>query len=196
MKSRRDDLIDTALRLFYTGGFTATGIDMILAEAGVAKMTLYKHFPSKDDLILAVLERRDEQFRGWLFAKMEQAGPDPRGQLLAMFDVLESWFKGEAFKPLGFNGCAFIHAAGEFGDLRHPAHQIAAAHKQRIVDHLQKLCEESGAEDPKALAEQLALLKEGAIATAHVRGLPQAARTAKGIAEGLIGAECGEGATP
>lgn len=193
MKSRRDDLIDTALRLFYKGGFTATGIDRILAEAGVAKMTLYKHFPSKDDLILAVLERRDEQFRAWLAAEMAKAGPDPRAQLLATFDALESWFKGEAFKPLGFNGCAFINAAGEFGDPAHPAHQVAAAHKQRIVAHMESLCRDAGAEDPLNLAEQLALLKEGAIATAHVRCLPEAARTAKVIAAGLIEAACGAG---
>ena len=70
-KSRRDDLVETALKLFYSGGFNATGIDRILAESGVAKMTLYKHFRSKDELILAVLHRRDEQFRNWLMAEME-----------------------------------------------------------------------------------------------------------------------------
>jgi len=193
LKSRRDDLIDTALRLFYTRGFNATGIDKILAEAGVAKMTLYKHFPSKDDLILAVLQRRDEQFRAWLVAEMEKAGPDARGQLLAMFDALESWFLGQAFKPLGFNGCAFINAASEFCDLKHPAHQTAAAHKQRIVDHLEGLCAEAGADAPRDLAEKLALLKEGAIATAHVRGMPEAAQTAKAIAVTLVDAHCGNG---
>lgn len=186
MKSRRDDLIDTALRLFYRGGFNATGIDKILAEAGVAKMTLYKHFPSKDDLILAVLERRDEQFRAWLVAEMDKAGPDPRTQLLAMFDALESWFNGEAFKPLGFNGCAFINASSEFGEQQHPAHQAAAAHKQCIVEHLEALCAEAGSQAPRELAEKLALLKEGAISTAHVRGMPEAAQIAKAIAATLI----------
>ncbi len=186
LKSRRDHLIDTALKLFYTNGFNATGIDKILAEAGVAKMTLYKHFPSKDDLILAALERRDEQFRAWLVTEMEKAGPDPRAQLLAMFDALESWFNGKAFKPLGFNGCAFINAASEFGDIKHPAHKMAAAHKQRIVDHLERLCGAAGANDPHALAEKLALLKEGAIATAHVRGMPEASRIAREMAEDLI----------
>jgi AcrR family transcriptional regulator len=192
VKSRRDDLINTALRLFYTRGFNATGIDKILAEAGVAKMTLYKHFPSKDDLILAVLERRDDQFRAWLVGEMEKAGPSPRGQLLAMFDALQSWFNGEAFKPLGFNGCAFINAASEFGDQQHPAHRTAAAHKQRIVDHLEALCIDAGADAPRDLAEKLALLKEGAISTAHVRGMPEAALTAKVIAASLIDAECGK----
>ena len=73
LRSKRDDLIDTALRLFYTQGFNATGIDKILAESGVAKMTMYKHFKSKDELIVAALERRDEQFRDWLTGEMEKA---------------------------------------------------------------------------------------------------------------------------
>ena len=110
MQSRRDELVDTALRLFYTRGFNATGIDKILAEAGGAKMTLYKHFRSKEELILAALNRRDEQFRNWLMGEMEKASPRPRERLLAMFDALEDWFNGRAFKGLGFNGCAFINA--------------------------------------------------------------------------------------
>jgi AcrR family transcriptional regulator len=186
VQSRRDELVDTALRLFYTRGFNATGIDKILAEAGVAKMTLYKHFRSKEELILAALNRRDEQFRNWLMSEMEKASPNPRERLLAMFDALEEWFNGRAFKGLGFNGCAFINAASEFGDHQHPIHRTAAEHKQRIVDYLEPLCRQAGAEDPAALAEQLALLKEGAIATAQVRGMPAASRTAKAIAETLI----------
>lgn len=188
MQSRRDHLIDTALRLFYTGGFTATGIDKILAEAGVAKMTLYKHFRSKDDLILAVLQRRDEQFRGWLTGEMEKASKEPEERLLAMFDALGTWFEGRAFKGLGFSGCAFINASSEFAEQSHPAHRAAAEHKLRIVEYLERLCAQAGAKDPGALAEQLALLKEGAIATAHVRGMPAAASLAKDMARNLIAA--------
>lgn len=188
MTSRRDDLIDTALRLFYTQGFHATGIDKVLAESGVAKMTLYKHFKSKDELILAVLNRRDEQFRNWLMGEMEKVSPNPRERLLAMFDALEIWFRGRAFKGLGFFGCAFINASSEFGDQEHPAHRISSEHKRRIVDYLTKVCADAGARNPSELAEQLALLKEGAIVTAHVRGISEAARTAKTIAEGLIAA--------
>ncbi|MAU51640.1 MAG: TetR family transcriptional regulator [Roseovarius sp.] len=189
-KSRRDDLVETALKLFYSGGFNATGIDRILAESGVAKMTLYKHFRSKDELILAVLHRRDEQFRNWLMAEMEKAAPGPRGRLLAMFDALEAWFEGRAFKGMGFRGCAFINAAGEFGDHTHPAHRAAAEHKRRIVDYLERLCAEAGAADPARLAEELALLKEGAIATAHVRGMPEAARLARDMARRMIDESC------
>jgi len=184
--SRRDDLVETALRLFYTQGFNATGIDRILAEAGVAKMTLYKHFRSKDELILAVLHRRDEQFRNWLMGEMERAATAPRARLLAMFDALGEWFAGRAFKGLGYFGCSFINATGEFGDPDHPAHRTAAEHKRRIVEYLTRLCTEAGARDPEALAEQLALLKEGAIVTAHVRSRPQAAAQAKQAAAVLI----------
>ncbi|KUF11312.1 TetR family transcriptional regulator [Pseudoponticoccus marisrubri] len=169
-------------------GFNATGIDRILAESGVAKMTLYKHFRSKDELILAALELRDQRFRTWLEAEIEQATDDPEARLLALFDALETWFRGEAFKELGFSGCAFINAASEFADQSHPAHQLSAEHKQRVVDYLERLCRDAGLSDPVGMAEQLALLKEGAIATAHVRNHPDAARRARQMAQTLIAA--------
>ncbi len=189
--SRREHLVETALRLFYTRGFHATGIDKILAEAGVAKMTLYKHFRSKDELILATLRRRDELFRNWLMGAMEQAASDPRGRLLAMFDALDDWFHGRALATLGFHGCAFIKAAGEFDDPEDAIHRACAEHKRMIVDYLTNLAAAAGAADPKALAEQLALLKEGAIVTAQVRGLSNAAEQAKLIARVMIDAACG-----
>lgn len=187
-KSRRDDLVETALKLFYTGGFNATGIDKILEESGVAKMTLYNHFRSKDELILAVLHRRDEQFRNWLMGEMEKASAEPRARLLAMFDALQIWFEGRAFKGQGFHGCAFINVSGEFSDQSHPAHRVAAEHKRSIVEYLERLCSDAGIPHPEKLAEQLALLKEGAIATAHVRGMPEAAEIAKEMAARMIDA--------
>ncbi len=186
MTSRRDHLVETALRLFYQNGFNATGIDKVLAESGVAKMTLYKHFRSKDELILAALNLRDERFRNWLMTEMEKASTDPVERLLAMFDALESWFRGKAFKGMGFSGCAFINAAGEFGAQDHPAHRLAAEHKVRIVEYLERLCADAGLADPGKVAERLALLKEGAIASAHVRGMPEAAQLAKEMARLLI----------
>lgn len=192
MASRRDDLVETALQLFYVHGFNATGIDRILRESGVAKMTLYKHFRSKDELILAALQLRDERFRNWLMSEMEKASADPEQRLLAMFDALEVWFQGAAFKDMGFSGCAFINAASEFSDHGHPAHRIAAEHKRRIVDYLEKTCAEAKFPDPKAMAEQLALLKEGAISTAHVRDMQEAAQMAKEMARALMRRARGE----
>ncbi|MBC9033425.1 TetR/AcrR family transcriptional regulator [Sphingomonas sp. JC676] len=188
VSDRREHLIETALRLFYTQGFHATGIDKILAEAGVAKMTLYKHFRSKDELILATLRRRDEVFRNWLMGAMEQAASDPRERMLAMFDALHDWFHGRALSVLGFHGCAFIKAAGEFNDPDHPVHRACAEHKRMIIDYLAGLATAAGAHDPQALAEQLALLKEGAIVTAQVRGMTNAAQQAKRVARTMIDA--------
>lgn len=186
VENKRDHLVDVALRLFYTHGFQATGINEILAESGVAKMTLYKHFRSKDDLILAALKKRDEVFRGWLTSAMDKATDEPRAKLLAMFDALDDWFNGRALSALGFHGCAFIKAAGEFDERDHPAHIASAEHKQRIVDHLVDLANAAGAAEPRKLAEQLALLKEGAIVTAQLRGISDAAQQAKLIASALI----------
>lgn len=188
--SRRDDLIETALRLFYQNGFHATGIDKILAESGVAKMTLYKHFRSKDELVLAALRRRDEQFRNWLMGVMDHASPDPKARLLSLFDALDDWFNGRAMSGQGFHGCAFIKAAGEFGEPEDPVRRACAEHKRAILDYLTKLAAEAGAADPKALAEQLAMLKEGAIVTAQVQSQPLAALQAKVIAQGLVEAAC------
>lgn len=188
--SKRDELVDTALRLFYTRGFHATGIDTILAEAGVAKMTLYKHFRSKDELVLAALQRRDELFRAWLTSSIEQASEKPRERLLALFDALDDWFGERALNALGFHGCAFMKAAGEYDSPDHPVHRAAAEHKQLIVDYLTELAAAAGAADPKALAEELSLLKEGAIVTAQVRNMPNAAQPAKNIARILIDTAC------
>ena len=85
--SKRDLLINTALELFSREGFHATGIDRILSESGVAKMTLYNHFKSKDELILAALRRRDETFRNWFMRTVEASAETPRGRLLASFDA-------------------------------------------------------------------------------------------------------------
>jgi AcrR family transcriptional regulator len=186
LRSKRDDLVDTALRLFYTQGFNATGIDKILAESGVSKMTMYKHFKSKDELILAALTKRDEQFRDWLTSSMEKAASAPHEKLLAMFDALEDWFYGRAFKGMGFAGCAFINASSEFSQLDHPAHKIAADHKRCVLEYIRTLCEDAGAANPAELAEQIALLKEGAIVTAQVRGMPDAAKIAKSVAQSLL----------
>ena len=105
--SRRDHLVETAAELFRRNGYHATGIDRILAESGCAKMTLYKHFRSKDELILAALRRRDEQFRNALMRAVERRAESPRGRLLAVFERL-----GELIAEPDFSGCMFVNAAG------------------------------------------------------------------------------------
>ncbi len=179
--SRREHLLDTALELFYRDGFHATGIDRIVAEAGVAKMTLYKHFKSKDELILAALRRRDERFRNWFMRAVERRAATPRGRLLAVFDALGEWAAGEAF-----SGCMFINAAAEFERADDPIHAAAAEHKRLVLAYLRELAAAAGAADPDSLARQLFLLEEGAIVAAYVVGDTGAHADAKAAAEVLL----------
>ena len=179
--SKRDHLVDTASSLFYRDGFHATGIDRILGEAGVAKMTLYNHFKSKDELILAALRRRDEELRNWFMRAVEQHAKKPKKRLLAVFDVLEEWFESEDFA-----GCLFINACSEFHDLTHPVHQAGAEHKRLMHAYVRDLAADAGADDPDALAAQIGLLIEGATVMAHASGTSAPARQARKAAKSLI----------
>ncbi|MGF1610974.1 MAG: TetR/AcrR family transcriptional regulator, partial [Kiloniellales bacterium] len=161
----RNELIETAAALFCRDGYQATGIDRILAESGCAKMTLYNHFHSKDELILAALRRRDEEFRNWFMREIEQRARTPRERLLAAFDVLDEWLR----KP-GFSGCMFVNASAEFSDPDHPVRAAAAEHKRLLRHYFRGLATEAGARDPQALADAVALLGEGAVTLAHVAG--------------------------
>lgn len=162
---KRDLLLDTAIQLFYRDGYHAVGIDTILAEAGLAKMTLYHHFASKEELIVAALERRAEKITAGLVAAIEAAGSVPRKRFLAVFDWYERWFKSK-----DFNGCAFIRAAGEYPEIDSPVHQVVVRCKQAARDMLETLLTEMGVASPKILAGQIQLLLEGAIVTAHTSG--------------------------
>jgi AcrR family transcriptional regulator len=188
--SRREDLVAAALRLFLRDGFHATGIAAILDEAGLTKMTLYHHFKSKEDLILAALELRDRQFREWLFGRMAALGGTPRAQVLALFDALGEWFRGEAViggaAPEAFRGCPFVKAAAEYADLADPIHAVAGGHKRQVVETLADMCRRAERPEPERLARRLALLKEGAIADATIAGDAQAAAEAKVMAAGLM----------
>lgn len=180
--SKKEPLVETAADLFEKNGYHATGIDKILEASGVAKMTLYNHFKSKEDLIVAALELRDERFKTWFKDRVEALADNPRDRLIAMFDVLEEWFESD-----GFVGCMFLAAAGEYGDREHPIHQMAARHKRAIYDYTVSLAKEAGALDARSLAQQLLVLQEGATAVAHVLDAPIAARQAKRAARTIIG---------
>jgi AcrR family transcriptional regulator len=163
--SRREELIDAAMRVFYRHGFHASGLDRILEEGGISRMTLYNHFKSKDELILAALRRRDEIFRNRLMKFVEARTGDPRGRLLAVFDFHEQWFTGK-----DFCGCMFINACAEFSDPTSAPRLVAAEHKRAIVRYLALLARAAGFTRPEHLADQLNILIEGAIVTAQVVG--------------------------
>lgn len=184
--SRREQLVDSAAEIFCREGFNATGIEKVLREAGVAKMTLYHHFRSKNDLILAALRRKDERFRNWLVRTVEGNTNDPRLRLLAVFDALEQWFSAP-----DFHGCMFINAAAEFGDLADPIHASAAEHKRLVRNYLEILAAQAGARNPRQLAQQISLLVDGAVVTAHVSGESSIAKTAQAAAALLVEAALG-----
>ncbi|MGB0865901.1 MAG: TetR/AcrR family transcriptional regulator [Granulosicoccaceae bacterium] len=177
---RRELLIETAHRLFNQHGYHATGIDRILSESGVSKATLYKHFRSKDALVIAVLERRQKQvYEG---ARQVIAKASAQDQpVLALFDFLFQWFQSD-----DFFGCNFIKASSEFLHTEHPVHRLAAQHK---LD-MRALIRESLRTENKDLRDQqammLALLSDGAIVNAQMHNDPQAALAAKQAALCLL----------
>lgn len=179
--SARERILDTASDLFYREGIQAVGVDRVIAEAGVAKSTLYKHFRSKDALVVACLERRDAPSRRWLEAEAARRGATPRETLLGIFDFLADWFARATFR-----GCAFTNASLELADIAHPAHPVAIAHKDAIRAFMRDACAALDAPDPDGLAAQLMLLYDGAIVTAIIRHDPQAARDARDAASVLL----------
>ena len=180
----RDHLLETALRLFNQHGYTATGVDLIIAEAGVAKTTLYRHFDTKEDLILAALERQDEQARDAMRAFVEQRASDPVERLLATFDCLEAWFRDERFR-----GCPFVSAAGEHKDTANPVFRAAALHKRLTLAYFEELAHAARFAEPKRIAAEINVLHEGATAVAQMTRNVEPARQAKRMAAQLLAAE-------
>ena len=184
----RQRTLETADRLFYQEGVRAVGIDRIIAEAGVAKMTLYTHFPSKDDLILAVLKHREESVLEFFRSAMERHGKKAKTSLRAFFSALKEWFESP-----GFRGCAFQNAAVELADTpptsRHRSSCGPA--KQRFGEFLRGLVEEAVGKTAAKIAPAVALLVEGAIVTAVIQGKPDAADVARDAALKLVAEEKG-----
>ncbi|MEO1685157.1 MAG: TetR/AcrR family transcriptional regulator [Cyanobacteria bacterium J06631_12] len=179
--SARDRIMEAASDLFYREGVQNVGIDRIIAESGVAKMSLYNNFKSKDALIAAWLQQRDDSWREWFQKTVEKQATEPGQRLLAMFDVLEEWFS----RP-DFRGCAFINSSVELVDPEHPGYQVAIEHKQAVFDYILQLVNAAAIANPETVAEQLLLLVEGAIVVAMMRRDPKAATYAKVAATTLI----------
>jgi AcrR family transcriptional regulator len=159
----RRRILDTAARLFYRDGFRAVGIDTIVAESGVAKMTLYRHFASKDDLIVAYLEESNMRFWEWFEAAVAPHAGAPRDQLLALLAALEALATSPACL-----GCTFQGVASEFPDPEHPGHRVALAHKQAVLARLRALADQAGAADAATLAAGLLLLMDGAFVASRM----------------------------
>jgi AcrR family transcriptional regulator len=180
----RDRILETAYDLFSRHGIRAVGVDRIVAESGVAKMSLYRHFPSKDDLVLSFLQEREQRWtKDWLRAEAERRGDTAAERMLAIFDVFGEWFVIDDFE-----GCSFINVLLEFDDRNHRVHQATVGYLRNIRTFLRELATEAGASDPEALAHQWHILMKGSIVAAG-EGDHLAARRAREIGELLLAHE-------
>jgi AcrR family transcriptional regulator len=176
----RERILDTAYELFSRRGVRGVGVDEVISRSAVAKATLYRHFPSKDDLVLAFLAEREERWtRGMVEAGARHRGATPEQQLLAVFDVFDDWFHSE-----DFDACSFINVMLEMG----PAHRLGRAsieHLERIRGVVRQLAEEAGLGDTDGFARSWHILMKGAIISA-AEGDDEAARRAQAMASRLI----------
>jgi AcrR family transcriptional regulator len=168
----RERILETAYDLFSRYGTKGVGIDRIVAESGVAKMTLYRNFASKDELILAFLERREERWtRAWLQATVESKATKPGDRLLAIFDVFGEWFVREDFE-----GCSFINVMLEIEDRKHPVRVATVEQLSSIRSFVAELARETGVEDTDDFARKWHILMKGCIVAAGEGDVDAAAR--------------------
>lgn len=177
----RSLLLQVAGELFYWKGVRATGVDLVAAEAGVAPTTLYRLFRSKDDLVAAYVEHFDQEGRGRWTAAIDAAGPDPRDQILAMFDAVYAHVDSAEFR-----GCPMMMTLAEFPDPDLRAHRLAVAGKSWIREIFGELTGRLGVDDPARLADRLTLVMEGLFASGQALGPNGPAKQARQLAEALL----------
>ncbi|MDQ3947420.1 MAG: TetR/AcrR family transcriptional regulator [Actinomycetota bacterium] len=179
----RARILEAAARLFYRRGIRAVSVDELAESASVTKVTVYKHFRSKDNLVASCLHMLDDRFFAWFVTEVEASSEHPDERLLAVFDVLDRWFRRR-----GFRGCAFINATVELAEPTHPAHLAVLSHKDRSRAYFRELAVAAGVDNPDDLSDQWMLLSEGATVTALVEDDRHAARRARKAAESLLAA--------
>lgn len=177
----RTRMLDAAQRCFYRDGINATGVDALAQEAGVSKRTLYNHFGSKDGLVTAYLERREERWRRRLAAGLEVSGDDALQRLLAYARGYGQPVPGERIR-----GCAFINAAAELADDDHPALGVVRASIENVERGVRQILRDAGVADPARLAAQILLILEGASAVAGIRRNDAAYADAERMIEELV----------
>jgi AcrR family transcriptional regulator len=173
-------LLQTAYELFSTRGVRGVGIDEVIERAGVAKATLYRHFASKDDLVVAFLQEREQRWTfDWVAAEARARGGTPEEQLLAIFDLFDEWFHREDFE-----GCSFVNVLLEMS-AEHPAGRASVRHLENIRGVVSELATEAGLRDPVEFARSWHILMKGSIVQA-AEGDVDAARRAQALARLLI----------
>lgn len=176
----KDKVFQTAARMFYQHGYRAIGVDTLAAESGIGKMTLYRHYPTKDDLIVAYLKDSNDLF--WRnFEQITKDAPSPREKLLAFFKSLQEYVQSPACY-----GCPFLNVATEYPETDYPGHQVAIDHKQSVRARFRQLAKEAGAKKPDVLADQLFLLMDGAYMASRMFGVKNPAAHLAEAAQVLI----------
>lgn len=182
--SARGRIMDAAFPLLYAHGLHGVGVDLVIARAGVARATFYKHFPSKDDLILAYIDTVDRRWFADLRSCAEAAGDDPRAQLVGVFGALPRVCRRD-----GYRGCPLINAAVE-SEPGSRVHARTVAHQEKVQAWLACLARGAGAADPEWLAAALVLLLHGGLARGALDGDPGMAEIARAAASTLVEAAC------
>lgn len=178
----RERLVEAASRLFYGEGINAVGVERIIEEAGVARMTFYRHFPSKNDLIETVFEERAARFSTWLIARSRARSDDPYERLLAVFDLIEC-----PMAAPDFHGCVVLRFAHEVGEASPRITEIGREQKDTVRRFLEEHARAAGLEQPGELSHALMLLMNGALSLGHLYGSVEPAKQAKKAARTLIG---------
>ncbi len=177
----KERLIAAALNRFYAFGFHAVGLDQICADVGISKQAFYRHFPSKEDLAVEVIRRRDAQEASAFVEMIDERAKTARDKLYAIFTVLDEWFTHPDYE-----GCLFLTACNEFPNPNDPIHQAASCHYAQSEEWLAALAKEAGADDPRTLAREITVLIEGALAYRLVAHDNTAARLAATLARELL----------
>ncbi len=180
-ESVRQSVMEAAIRLFSRQGIAGTSIDQIVGEAKVARMTLYHHFPSKDQLVIAALVYEGARWRRFFFAELSAQTGTPRKKLLSVFVIFERWFEQEDYA-----GCAFMNALLAQYSRDEKVLDVTGEHKRPFLDQLEALARAAGAKNPEELAYQLDLLLNGAIVNAVISRSSYPARSAKDVAKALL----------
>ena len=177
----RERILDSAYELFSRDGVRAVGVEDVIARAGVAKATLYRHFPSKDALVLAFLDRREVVFtRGWLESEAGRRAATAQDRLLAIFDLFDEWFRRDDFE-----GCSFVNILLESTNRDGPVARACVRHLERVRDVIRTFAADAGLRDVDNFAHAFHLLMQGAVAHAE-EGDVDAAMRARSMAHDLI----------
>lgn len=181
----RDRIFAVAKDMFYERGIRAVGVESIVAAAGATKMSLYRSFPSKDDLVVAYLRDRDAIYWKWWDGIMDRHAGDPRAQIDALFESIAN-----RTCRANYRGCPFTNAATEFPDPDHPGREVAAENKRELRARLRGLAAAAGARDSAALGDQLFVLVEGAYSSGQIMGKDGPSATIVAAARALVAAHC------